>query len=85
MLLFHTACVRRRPQVQVKDHDDLVLYDVATEVKCARLCIQETSLVCRLAEYYTSSVLNGTCALSRGGYITEYKSNIVLYELCEYL
>ena len=88
LFLLDTACVLPHIGGIVIGNDDLIVTGVATIGKCIRLCIQETRLVCRSAEFMTSGPIKGRCQLSRKNTASaSYKSfnSVNLYEICEYL
>ena len=89
---FYTACVLRHTQTAITGHNNLAFKGgVATEGKCVRLCIQETSFICRSVEYVTRHGVKGICQLSVDNLasvdMSDHKSwnNNNLSEICEYL
>ena len=72
-------------------HDDRIVEHVSTVEECIRICIHETSFVCRSVEYCSNGNNKESCYLSvdNSASVVDVKlvkrPAVTLYDLCEYL
>ena len=90
ILLFNTVCVVPRDNIAIRGYNDRIVQHVSTMEECIRICIQETSFVCKSVNYCSSGPENEECYLSVENTASVSDSDVItsvndLYELCEYL